>query len=59
VDLARALFDVAAGISIAKKVWQGRERALLHQAMQGTAALHLRFGLLLAVALSPFLSHLG
>jgi len=47
------------GVSIAKKVWQGRERAILHQAMQGTAALHLRFGLLLAVALSPFLSHFG
>jgi 1,4-dihydroxy-2-naphthoate octaprenyltransferase len=47
------------GVSIAKKVWKGRERALLHQAMQGTSALHLRFGLLLAVALSPFLSRLG
>lgn len=47
------------GVSIAQKVWQGRERAILHQAMQGTAALHLRFGLLLAVALSPFLSHFG
>jgi 1,4-dihydroxy-2-naphthoate octaprenyltransferase len=47
------------GMSVAKKVWQGGERAILHQALQGTAALHLRFGLLLAVALSPFLSHFG
>ena len=47
------------GISMAKKVWAGRERAILHQAMQGTASLHLRFGLLLAIALSPILSGLA
>lgn len=47
------------GVAIAKKVWAGRERATLHQALQGTASLHLRFGLLLAVALSPLLSRLG
>lgn len=47
------------GVIVAQKVRQGRERAVLHQALQGTATLHLRFGLLLAVALSPFLSKLG
>jgi 1,4-dihydroxy-2-naphthoate polyprenyltransferase len=46
-------------IAVAQQVRQGRERVVLHQALQGTAALHLRFGLLLAVALSPFLSQLG
>jgi 1,4-dihydroxy-2-naphthoate octaprenyltransferase len=33
-------------------VQHGTERAVLHQALQGTAKLHLQFGLLLALALS-------
>ena len=47
------------GIGVAKQVWQERESAALHQAMQGTAKLHLRFGLLLAIALSPAVSMIG
>ena len=47
------------GVAVAKLVRQGGERAVLHQALRGTASLHLRFGLLLAVALSPLLSQLG
>lgn len=35
----------------AKRVQHGTERAVLHQAMQGTAKLHLQFGVLLAAAL--------
>jgi 1,4-dihydroxy-2-naphthoate octaprenyltransferase len=34
----------------------GTERAVLHQALRGTAQLHLRFGLLLALAVSPALA---
>ncbi|MCZ6872812.1 MAG: 1,4-dihydroxy-2-naphthoate octaprenyltransferase [bacterium] len=41
------------GIATAKMVQSGSERAVLHQAMQGTATLHLQFGLLLAIALLP------
>lgn len=41
------------GLAVATLVRQGTERAVLHQALRGTAQLHLRFGLLLAVALSP------
>ncbi len=44
------------GIVIAKMVQNGTERAVLHQALQGTAKLHLQFGVLLALALSPALS---
>jgi 1,4-dihydroxy-2-naphthoate octaprenyltransferase len=40
------------GVAIAKMVQYGTERAVLHQALQGTAKLHLLFGLLLALALS-------
>lgn len=47
------------GLSVAHLVRQGRERAILHQALRGTASLHLRFGLLLAVALSPLLARFG
>ncbi len=47
------------GIAVTKLVCYGVERAMLHQALRGTALLHLRFGLLLAVALSPVLSQLG
>jgi 1,4-dihydroxy-2-naphthoate octaprenyltransferase len=35
----------------ARRVQHGTERAVLHQAMQGTAKLHLQFGVLLATAL--------
>ena len=38
-------------IAVARKVWQSTERPDLHQAMRGTAQLHLRFGLLLSAAL--------
>jgi 1,4-dihydroxy-2-naphthoate octaprenyltransferase len=41
------------GVATAKMVQSGSERAILHQAMQGTAKLHLQFGLLLAMALLP------
>ena len=44
------------GVVIAKMVQNGTERAVLHQALQGTAKLHLQFGVLLALALSPALS---
>lgn len=44
------------GIGVAKQVWQGRERSIFHQALQGTAKLHLRFGLLMAISLSPAVS---
>ncbi len=37
------------GVAVAKKVLQSRERAILQQALQGAASLHLRFGLLLAM----------
>lgn len=39
------------GVAVAKMVRQGTERAVLHHALQGTARLHLHFGLLLALAL--------
>ena len=44
-------------IAVARKVWHGTERPDLHQALRGTAQLHLRFGLLLSAALvlSPLL----
>ncbi len=38
-------------IAIARRVCQSTERSDLHQAMRGTAQLHLRFGLLLSAAL--------
>lgn len=44
------------GVATAKMVQCGSERAILHQAMQGTAKLHLQFGLLLALALLPTLT---
>lgn len=50
------LLALPRGIAVARMVQQGADRALLHQALQGTAKLHLHFGLLLALALSPTLS---
>lgn len=41
------------GIRVTHLVLRGVERPVLHQALRSTAQLHLRFGLLLAVALSP------
>ena len=38
-------------IAVARKVWQSTERPDLHQALRGTAQLHLRFGLLLSAGL--------
>jgi 1,4-dihydroxy-2-naphthoate octaprenyltransferase len=38
---------------LARLVRQGTERAVLHQALRGTAQLHLRFGLVLTLAVSP------
>ena len=38
-------------VAVARKVWQSTERPDLHQALRGTAQLHLRFGLLLSAAL--------
>ena len=45
-------------IAAARKVWRSTERPDLHEALRGTAQLHLRFGLLLSAALvlSPFLA---
>jgi 1,4-dihydroxy-2-naphthoate polyprenyltransferase len=42
--------------SLTHLVRHGTERAVLHQALRGTAQLHLRFGLLLALAVSPALA---
>jgi len=41
--------------TLSRLVRHGTERAVLHQALRGTAQLHLRFGLLLALAVSPAL----
>ena len=38
-------------VAVARKVWRSTERPDLHQALRGTAQLHLRFGLLLSAAL--------
>jgi 1,4-dihydroxy-2-naphthoate octaprenyltransferase len=46
------------GVAVARMVQRGTERAVLHQALQGTAKLHLHFGLLLALAVSPVVSRL-
>ena len=45
-------------VTVARKVWQSTERPDLHQALRGTAQLHLRFGLLMSMALvlSSFLT---
>ena len=45
------------GATVARRVLLSTDRAELHQALRGTAQLHLRFGLLLSAALvlSPFL----
>jgi 1,4-dihydroxy-2-naphthoate octaprenyltransferase len=50
------LLSLPRGIAVTKMVQYGTERAILHQALQGTAKLHLQFGLLLALALSTALS---
>lgn len=44
-------------VAVARKIWESTERPDLHQALRGTARLHLRFGLLLSAALllGPFL----
>lgn len=39
------------GLKVARLVWQQTNRPVLHQALRGTAQLHLRFGLLLALGL--------
>ena len=39
------------GIKVARLVWQQTDRSVLHQALRGTAQLHLRFGLLLGLGL--------
>jgi hypothetical protein len=38
-------------LALAKQVLQGRERTVLQQALQGTASLHMYFGLSLAIAI--------
>ncbi len=40
---------------LTRLIQHGTERAILHQALRGTAQLHLRFGLLLALTVSPAL----
>jgi 1,4-dihydroxy-2-naphthoate octaprenyltransferase len=42
--------------TLIRLIWHGTERAVLHQALRGTAQLHLRFGLLLTLAVSPALA---
>jgi 1,4-dihydroxy-2-naphthoate octaprenyltransferase len=43
------------GVTVANMVRHGTDRAVLHQALQRTAKLHLQFGLLLSLALIPVL----
>jgi 1,4-dihydroxy-2-naphthoate octaprenyltransferase len=50
------LLALPRGLAVTKLVQYGTERAVLHQALQGTAKLHLQFGLLLALALSTALA---
>jgi 1,4-dihydroxy-2-naphthoate octaprenyltransferase len=42
--------------TLIRLIWRGTERVALHQALRGTAQLHLRFGLLLTLAVSPVLA---
>src|SRR5215471_10641838 len=42
--------------SLVRLIWCGTERTVLHQALRSTAQLHLRFGLLLTLAVSPALA---
>lgn len=46
------LLTVPQALTLARQVLRGRERAVLHQALQGTASLHMYFGLFLAVAIA-------
>ncbi len=46
------LLTLPQALALAKQVLQGRERAVLHQALQGTASLHMYFGLFLAIAIA-------
>ena len=50
------LLALPRGVAVTKMVQYGAERAVLHQALQGTAKLHLQFGLLLAFALTTALA---
>ena len=45
------LLTLPQALTLARQVLQGRERAVLQQALQGTASLHMYFGLFLAVAI--------
>jgi 1,4-dihydroxy-2-naphthoate octaprenyltransferase len=38
--------------TLMRLIWHGTERAVFHQALRGTAQLHLRFGLLLTLGVS-------
>jgi len=42
--------------TLIRLIWRGTERGVLHQALRSTAQLHLRFGLLLTLAVSPALA---
>ena len=42
--------------TLIRLIWRGTERVVLHQALRSTAQLHLRFGLLLTLAVSPALA---
>jgi 1,4-dihydroxy-2-naphthoate octaprenyltransferase len=50
------LLALPRGVAVTRMVQYGSERAVLHDALQGTAKLHLQFGLLLALALTMALS---
>lgn len=45
------LLTLPQALMVARQVLQGRERAVLQQALQGTALLHMYFGLFLALAI--------
>jgi len=45
------LLTLPQALTLARQVLQGRERAVLQQALQGTASLHMYFGLFLAIAI--------
>jgi 1,4-dihydroxy-2-naphthoate octaprenyltransferase len=45
------LLTLPQALTLARQVWRGGERAVLQQALQGTASLHMYFGLFLAIAI--------
>jgi hypothetical protein len=56
VGLLPFVLVLAQSWTLIRLIRRGTERAVLHQALRGTAQLHLRFGLLLTLAVSPALA---